>query len=64
MPISQLKIHFQQCLGTFSMCQTHTVAKNVQIFIPTTKSDRDIEKMVKRTLNEFTQKTYISKLTD
>ena len=64
MPISQLKIRFQQSLCTFSMCQTHAVAKNGQIFIPTTKPDRDIEKIVKRTLNEFTQKTYISKLTD
>ena len=35
------------------MCQTHAVAKNDQICIPTTKSDQDIEKMVKRTINKF-----------
>ena len=35
------------------MCQTRAVAKNVQIFIPTTKSDQDIEKIVKRTINKF-----------
>jgi hypothetical protein len=29
------------------MCQTRTVAKNVQHFIPTTKSDHDIECLVK-----------------
>ena len=45
--ISQLKIHFQQSFCTFSMCQTHTVAKNVRIFIPTTKYDQDIECFVK-----------------
>ena len=27
--------------------------KNVEICIPTTKSDQDIEKMVKRTMNKF-----------
>ena len=46
------------------MCQTQAVSKNVKIFIPTTKSDQDIEKMGKRTLNKCTQKTYISDLTD
>ena len=51
--ISQLKIHFQQSFCTFPMCQTRAVAKNFQIFIPTTKSDQDIEKMVKRTINKF-----------
>ena len=35
------------------MCQTRAVAKNVQICIPTTKSDHDIEKIVKRTINKF-----------
>ena len=29
------------------MCQTRAVTKNVQIFIPTTKSDQDIECFVK-----------------
>ena len=48
-PIYQLEIHFQQSVCTFSMCQPHAVAKNGQICIPPTKSDRDIEKMVKRT---------------
>ena len=51
--ISQLKIQFRQSFCTFYMCQTHAVAKNVQIFIPTTKSDQDIETMVKRTINKF-----------
>ena len=51
--ISQLKIHFQQSFCTFSMCQTCAVAKNVNISIPTTNSDQDIEKMVKRTMNKF-----------
>jgi hypothetical protein len=45
--ISQLKIHFQQRFCTFSMYQTHAVTKNVQIFIPTTKSDQDIEGFLK-----------------
>ena len=46
-PISQLSIQFQQSFYTFSMCQTHTVAKNVRICIPTTKYDQDIEYFVK-----------------
>ena len=29
------------------MCQTRAVTKKVQIFIPTTKSDQDIEGFVK-----------------
>jgi hypothetical protein len=45
--ISQLKIHFQQRFCIFSMCQTRAVTKNIQIFIPTTKSDKDIEGFVK-----------------
>ena len=51
--ISQLKIHFQSSFCTFSMCQTHAVAKNVQICIFTTKSDQDIEKIAKRTINKL-----------
>jgi hypothetical protein len=58
--ISQLKIQFQQSFYTFSMCQTHGDAKKVQTFIPTTKSDQDIEKMVKRTINKFhTENIYL-----
>jgi hypothetical protein len=53
--ISQLKIQFQQRFCTFSMCQTQAVTKKVQIFIPTTKSDQDIEKMVKRTINKLNE---------
>ena len=42
------------------MFHTHTVAKNVQICIPTTKSDQDIEKMVKSTINKFNaEKIYL-----
>jgi hypothetical protein len=35
------------------MYQTNAVAKNIQIVIPSTKSDQDIENMVKRTKNKF-----------
>jgi hypothetical protein len=55
--ISQLKIHFKQRFCTFSICQTRTVTKNVQIFIPATKSDQDIEffvKDVKKKMNKIT----------
>ena len=51
--ISQLKIQFQQSFCTFYMCQTHAVAKNLKICIPSTKSDQDIKKTVKRTINKF-----------
>ena len=37
------------------MIKTRTVAKNVKIFIPTTKSDQYIQKMVKRTTNKFNE---------
>ena len=50
-PNSQQKIRFQQWFCTCSMCQTHEVAKHVKFFISSTKSDQDIEKMVKRTPN-------------
>jgi hypothetical protein len=45
--ISQLKIHFQQSFCTFSMSQTCGVTKNVDICIPTAKSDKDIGCFVK-----------------
>ena len=46
-PISQLRMRFQHYFCTLSMCQTRAFAKNVQIFIPTTKSDQDIERIIK-----------------